>query len=412
MVKLRTTLGPGLLVTAAFVGPGTVTTASVAGARFGYALLWALLFSVLATIVLQEMSARLGLVTRAGLGEALRSTFTKPWLRWSCVVLVVAAIGFGNAAYETGNIIGAAAGLEIITGIGPTVWAGVIGIAGAGLLLFGAYRVLEKILIALVLLMSVAFVATAVIVRPDIVAICRGMFVPSVPAGSLVTIVALIGTTVVPYNLFLHASMVREKWSADLPIAEALRQSRFDTCISIALGGVITLAIALSAAACFTLGTNIGSAAAMAEQLQPLLGPAAKWFFAMGLFAAGVTSTITAPLAAAYATAGAFGWQQDRRSWKFRAVWAAVIVAGTAFAISGTGGSPVATIIFAQVANGLILPVVAVFLLVVVNRTKLLGAHANGVMANLMGVVVVGIVGALGAWRIVLAIGQWLEQGS
>ncbi len=89
-----------------------------------------------------------------------------------------------------------------------------------------------------------------------------------------------------------------------------------------------------------------------------------------------------------------------------------MIVAGTAFAISGSGGSPVATIIFAQVANGLILPVVAVFLLVVVNRTKLLGAHANGVMANLMGVVVVGIVGALGAWRIVLAIGQWLEQGS
>ena len=111
MVKLRKTLGPGLLVTAAFVGPGTVTTASVAGARFGYALLWALLFSVLATIVLQEMSARLGLVTRAGLGEALRSTFTKPWLRWSCVALVVGAIGFGNAAYEAGNITGAAAGL-------------------------------------------------------------------------------------------------------------------------------------------------------------------------------------------------------------------------------------------------------------------------------------------------------------
>jgi len=350
-------------------------------------------------------------VTRAGLGEALRSTFTRPLLRWSRMVLVVAAIGFGNAAYETGNITGAAAGLEIITGVGPHVWASVIGIAGAALLLFGAYRVLEKILIALVLLMSLAFVGTAVTVRPDIVAICRGMFVPSVPAGSLVTIVALIGTTVVPYNLFLHASMVREKWSADVPIAEALRQSRFDTCISIALGGVITLAIALSAAACFTLGTNIGSAAAMAQQLQPLLGQSAKWFFAVGLFAAGLTSTITAPLAAAYATAGAFGWQQDCQSWRFRAVWATVIVAGTVFSISGVGGSPVATIIFAQVANGLILPLVALFLLVVVNRTSLLGAHANGVIANLMGVVVVGVVGALGAWRIVLAIGHWFEHG-
>ena len=133
--RSRFALGPGLLVTAAFVGPGTVTTASVAGAKFGYALLWALLFSVLATIVLQEMSARLGLVTRAGLGEALRATFTRPWSRWSCAILVVAAIGLGNAAYETGNITGAAAGLEIITGVSPAAWAGIIGVAGAALLL-------------------------------------------------------------------------------------------------------------------------------------------------------------------------------------------------------------------------------------------------------------------------------------
>ena len=407
--RSRFALGPGLLVTAAFVGPGTVTTASVAGAKFGYVLLWALLFSVLATIVLQEMSARLGLVTRAGLGEALRATFTRPWSRWSCAVLVVAAIGFGNAAYETGNITGAAAGLEIITGVSPAVWAGVIGVAGAALLLFGAYQVLERILIVLVGLMSLAFVATAVIVRPDIVAMFRGMFTPRVPEGSLVTIVALIGTTVVPYNLFLHASVVSQKWRSDMPVEQALRQSRFDTVLSITLGGVLTLAIAVTATACFQLGTEIDSVATMSEQLHRLLGSSAKWFFAMGLFAAGLTSTITAPLAAAYATAGAFGWEQDRRSWKFRAVWAAVILVGTVVAIGRQGGSPVATIIFAQVANGLILPVVAVFLLVVVNRASLLGEHANGAIANLLGGLVVVVAGGLGGWRIVLAIGQLLR---
>lgn len=407
--RSRFALGPGLLVTAAFVGPGTVTTASVAGAKFGYALLWALLFSVLATIVLQEMSARLGLVTRAGLGEALRATFARPWSRWSCAILVVAAIGFGNAAYETGNITGAAAGLEIVTGVSPAAWAGIIGVAGATLLLFGAYQVLERILIGLVGLMSLAFVATAVIVRPDIVAMFRGMFTPRVPEGSLVTIVALIGTTVVPYNLFLHASVVSQKWRSDMPVKQALRQSRFDTVLSITLGGALTLAIAVTAAACFQLGTEIDSAVTMAEQLQPLLGSSAKWFFAMGLFAAGLTSTITAPLAAAYATAGAFGWEQDRRSWKFRAVWAAVILVGTAVAIGRQGGSPVATIIFAQVANGLILPVVAVFLLVVVNRASLLGEHANGAIANLLGGLVVAVAGTLGGWRIVLAIGQLLR---
>ncbi len=401
-------LGPGLLVTAAFVGPGTVTTASVAGAKYGYALLWALLFSVLATIVLQEMAARLGLVTRRGLGEALRTTFTRPWLRWGCVVLVVSAIGFGNAAYETGNITGAAVGLELLTPISRRVWAGGIGLAGAGLLFLGAYRVLEKILIALVLVMSGAFIATAIIVRPDLGEIFRGLFVPRVPAGSLVTIIALIGTTVVPYNLFLHASAVREKWSEHTPLAEALRQSRFDTVLSIGLGGAITLAIALTAAACFQLGTNIESAAAMARQLEPFLGARAQWCFAAGLFAAGLTSTITAPLAAAYATAGVCGWEQDARSWKFRAVWAAVILIGALLAMFGEGRSPVATIMFAQAANGLILPVVAAFLLVVVNRRKLMDTYTNGLWSNTAGVVVLVVVGVLGGWRILRAIGSWM----
>ncbi len=408
-LKWSRAFGPGLLVTAAFVGPGTVTTASVAGAKFGYALLWALLFSVVATIVLQEMSARLGLVTRAGLGEALRTTFTQPWLRWSCASLVVAAIGLGNAAYETGNITGAAEGLGMITGVSPAVWAGIVGLAGAALLFFGAYRVLEKILIVLVVVMSLAFIATAVIVRPAIADICRGMFIPQIPPGSLVTIVALIGTTVVPYNLFLHASTVCEKWPPDMQINAALRQSRFDTGMSISLGGFLTLAIALTAAGCFQLGTEISSAADMVEQLQPLLGRGARWFFAVGLFAAGLTSTITAPLAAAYATAGAFGWRPDRRSRKFRAVWAAVILAGTAFAIGREEGSPVKTILFAQAANGMLLPLVAIFLLIVMNRRNLLGTKTNGVMSNLAGVFVVLVVVALGIWRIVQAAESWVS---
>ncbi len=103
--------GPGLLVMAAFIGPGTVTTASKAGAEYGFALLWALLFSVVATIVLQEMAARLGLVTRAGLADALRSSFDNAWFGRLAVLLVIAAIGFGNAAYEAGNIAGAALAL-------------------------------------------------------------------------------------------------------------------------------------------------------------------------------------------------------------------------------------------------------------------------------------------------------------
>ena len=106
MIKRLENLGPGLLVAAAFIGPGTVTTASVAGANTGYALLWVLAFSIFATIVFQEMSARLGVVTRQGLGEALRTVFDNPILKIGAVLLVVAPIAFGNAAFQVGNITG------------------------------------------------------------------------------------------------------------------------------------------------------------------------------------------------------------------------------------------------------------------------------------------------------------------
>jgi len=396
--------GPGLLVTAAFIGPGTITTATAAGAGFGLALLWVLLFSVAATIVLQEMSARLGLVSRKGLGEALRTSFADPLVRTLVVVLVVGAIAFGNAAFQTGNIIGAAMGLEVLSGVPRPIWALIVGAAAFVLLGTGTYRIIERLLIVLVAVMSVVFVLTGVMVRPDLTGIVKGMFMPGIPAGSLTMIIALIGTTVVPYNLFLHAAAVREKWPASLPLSQSLRESRVDTVIAVALGGLITLAIVVTAAAFFQQGTTVENAAMMAEQLEPLLGPVAKYFFAAGLFAAGLTSAVTAPLAAAYASAGALGFEPTLRSWKFRIVWVIVVVAGTVFA--AIGKSPVAAIIFAQAANGLILPVIAVFLLVVVNRRKLLGQYTNGVPANVLGAAVVLTAAALGVYKLVMVIGR------
>ena len=401
----RRIFGPGLLVTAAFIGPGTVTTASQAGAGFGFAVAWALVFAVVATIVLQEMSARLGVVTREGLGEALRTTFSSRVPRTLAVLLVVAAIAFGNAAFEMGNITGAALGLEALTNVSHRVWALTVGAGACAVLALGAYRINERLLIVMVVLMSFVFVLTAIIVRPDIGGVLRGMLVPTLPTGSLLTVIALIGTTVVPYNLFLHASTVREKWPASVPLRDALREARLDTGLSIMLGGLVTLAILVTAASCYRTGTNLESAAAMAEQLEPLLGGAAKYFFAVGLLAAGLTSAITAPLAAAYATAGARGWRSGLRSWKFRATWVLIVVVGTTFAL--VGYKPVHAIIFAQAANGILLPVVAVFLLVVVNRSGLLRGHANGWVANILGVAVVATAAALGIFKIAGLLGVW-----
>ena len=398
--------GPGLLVMAAFIGPGTVTTASKAGAEYGFALMWALLFSVIATIVLQEMAARLGLVSGRGLAEALRDTFDNATFRIVAIVSVILAIGLGNAAYESGNIAGASLGLAAISSVPSNLWALVVGTTSFALLASGRYAVIERGLIVLVVVMSTVFLVTMFMVSPDWGAIFEGLTHPVIPDGSTLTIMALIGTTVVPYNLFLHASSVREKWSADVPLEQALRESRRDSALAIGLGGLITLAIISTSAAAF-FGSDAGfSAATISQQLEPLLGPAAKYFFAVGLLAAGLTSAITSPLAAAYAVSGALGWPADLKSPRFKAVWAIVLLLGTVAAALGT--RPISAIIFAQAANGFLLPVVALFLLLVMNHSGVLGDYRNRLWSNIAGISVVLVVSGLGLFKLTNAIASLL----
>ncbi|HAZ78682.1 MAG TPA: manganese transporter [Porticoccaceae bacterium] len=389
--------GPGLLVTAAFIGPGSIATASVAGANFGFVLLWALLFSLVATLVLQEMAARLGLVSNAGLAEALRTTFQSPIINRSAVALVVAAIGIGNAAYEAGNISGAALGLQSITDFSAATCSIALGFVAALLLSGNSYKLLEPILIILVLIMSTVFVMTMFVVGVDFTALFKGLLIPSLPTGSILTVIALIGTTVVPYNLFLHANLVQEKWRG-VDLTTALAESRNDTLVSIGLGGLITLAVMSTAAVAFFDTGKQFSSSSMATQLEPMLGSSATFFFALGLIAAGLTSAVTAPLAAAYAVSGALGWPIDSSDRRFRGVWLTVLVIGTLVAAIGT--KPITAILFAQAANGLLLPVVAIFLLIVMNRSDLLEQHSNSLAANAIASLVVVIVTALGLFKL------------
>jgi NRAMP (natural resistance-associated macrophage protein)-like metal ion transporter len=376
--RLRS-IGPAALVSAAFIGPGTLTTCTLAGAGYGYALLWALLFSVIATVVLQEMAARLGIITRMGLGEALHARFPEGAGRLISILLIVSAIVIGNAAYETGNILGGALGLEALFGK-SRVWGPLIGGVALVLLWLGSYKILEKILVGLVLLMSVFFLVTMFSLRPVYSEILKGLFIPGMPAGSMLTIAGLVGTTVVPYNLFLHAALVQEKWKG----REGLRAARMDIRISILLGGLVSMAIVTtSAAAFFGTGKDLQNAAELALQLEPLLGGWAVAFMGTGLFAAGLTSAITAPLAAAYAACGILGWKKDLKSWRFRSVWLLILIVG--ILLSTLGMKPVPVILFAQAANGILLPVIALYLLTVMNDRQLLGEHHNGLPANLLG---------------------------
>lgn len=392
-------IGPGAVVAAAFIGPGTVTSATLAGVTHGYELLWALGFSTIATIVLQEMAARLGVVGRTGLGEALRRRL-RGKMRALAIALVIGALVVGNAAFETGNLLGAALGAEGWAGRPSRLYAPAVGLVAFALLWTGRYRVLERVLVALVALMGLVFLATAVALRPELGAVVRGLAWPAVPARSAHLVLALVGTTVVPYNLFLHAAAAAQRWSRPEELAEA----RLDTALSVGLGGAISAAILVVAAALPAATGSVGpqSAAEMAAALEPTLGRWARSFFSLGLFAAGLSSAITAPLAAAYATAGALGWGPDLRSARARAVWGLVLASGLAFALSGP--APVPAIILAQAANGVLLPVIVVFLLWAMNDRAWLGAHSNGWRANGAGLAVLAVALFLGVRALARAV--------
>jgi manganese transport protein len=390
-------IGPGTLIAAAFIGPGTVTLCTLAGVNFGFNLLWAMLLSIIATIVLQEMAARLGIISQKGLSEVIREEIKIPFLKQCVTVLILSAIVVGNASYEAGNISGGMLGLETIFGeLGMDVGSYsinlmslVIGIIAFVLLYIGNYKFLEKALISLVLLMSFSFVVTAIVTKPDIFAILKGLFIPKFPEKSLLTVIGLIGTTVVPYNLFLHASLVKERWKTK----EDLVFARKDTIISIILGGLVSMAIIISAAA--IPFKDITNAADLAKGLAPLYGEFAKYFLALGLFAAGITSAITAPLAAAYVAKGCLGWQGDLKSKSYRIVWMVVLFLGVFF--SSIGIKPIEIIKFAQVANGMLLPVIAGILLWIMNKKNVLGSFVNTKTQNILGLVILAITIFLGA---------------
>ncbi|HDZ04773.1 hypothetical protein LCGC14_0198480 [marine sediment metagenome] len=391
-------LGPGVLVAAAFIGPGTVTACTLAGVNFGFSLLWAMLLSIIATYILQEMSARLGIVTQKGLADVIKQELHNPWLRNSVIVLIFSAIIIGNASYEAGNIGGATLGMEALFGMEYSkLYPFMLGGLAFILLYLGSYKALEKVFIVLVLIMSLSFVMTAILTKPNMWELIKGLIVPTIPEKGILTIIALVGTTVVPYNLFLHAALVSEKWKSK----DDLKLAKRDTLVSIILGGLVSISIIISAAAINS--TEVNNVMDMAKALEPLYGSAALYFLGIGMFAAGITSAITAPLAAAYVANSCFGWKAGFKDAKFRSIWMMILALGVFFLSFGI--KPIEIIKFAQITNGLLLPIIAVFLLWVVNRTNVMGKYKNNMMQNVFGIVIILLSVLLGAKSILTVLG-------
>lgn len=260
-------LGPGMIITASFIGPGTVTAMTRAGAGFGYSLLWALLFSIIATIVLQEMIIRLAMVTRRGLGEAIYDLFDNKIGRFLTVWISMIAVAVGCAAYMSGDLLGTSLGLGHLLDIPTNILAPIVGIIIFFIGIQGSYKLIEKIIIGLMVVMGLTFITTMFMVQPDWGEVFSGMFMPSIPTGSIIMVIALIGTTVVPYNFFLHATTVHERFNG----LEDLKLARWDTIVSITIGGIISAAILISAGT-LMLGQDINNVIDLAGPLVPILG--------------------------------------------------------------------------------------------------------------------------------------------
>jgi len=388
-------IGPGPLIAAAFIGPGTVTVCTLAGANFGFSLIWALALSIIATVILQEISGRIGIVTGSDLSTLLRNQTGSPIFRMFSMVLVLLAIVLGNAAYESGNISGANLGLEFywkaptLDFLGLQLQLGnfLLGLIAFILLWTGSYKALERVLVALVILMSIAFSITAILTKPDISLLLSG-FVPKWNTAEIPTLVALIGTTVVPYNLFLYASLVNKRWKkqTDLPMM------RRDIAVSVILGGVVSMAILIVGAA--NTSTEITSAIDVSKGLESVFGSFAGYMMGFGLLAAGLTSSITAPLAAGFVICGIMGWDQEIKSKSMRISMGVIVGLGLLF--SSFGIKPIQLITLAQLANGILLPVISGWIIWIAVQNTVLGKNKNTPLAT-------GIAGFI--WLITLVLG-------
>lgn len=398
---MKITVGPGVMVAAAFVGPGTVTTASVAGASSGVSLLWAVAISVLATIVLQELSIRSALSTNQDLALLIRQFGHDRGWGVPIALLILCSVGLGNAAYQSGNLAGAAMGLSGATPVRFIHAVVVTGSFAAGLILVDRYRLLERAMLILVGLMTCLLTGLAVACLPELITAHRQV-VSNVHAFDATVVLALIGTTVVPYNLFLHATAVRHRWSG-IALADALRQARIESAGAIVVGGVVTAAIMIVATVVIAGDTSRPALEALQVGIDQRFPDIGRWAMGVGLFAAGLTSAIAAPVAAGWAVCGVMGWNTSSGSKAFKGVALMVLAVGMLFAIFAA--RPVALIVLAQATNAVLLPLVALVLLAIVNSPLIPHDYRNGWPQNLIVTGVIGVVLLLAATKLLSVFG-------
>lgn len=361
------------VISAAFIGPGTVTTAVTAGSQFQLQLLWTVLFATIACVVLQEISARIIIASGLTFGEALEMKFGSSQgmkMKW----LVALPVLLGCAAYEAGNILGGVSGMSLLFAGDGRVYTILITLFAALVLWRGGSKWISVVMTVLVGLMGVAFLFLALESEFGFTDVITSSFVAVLPAGSEWIALALVGTTIVPYNIFIGSAISK---------GQTIPLMRIGLTISVLIGGLITAWILIAG----TMVQQFSSFTEVAAALESKIGVLGSLALGIGLFAAGFSSAITSPYAASLIASTVFGSEKKN---VIRAVWMTVLLTGFIFGYSGI--KPIPVILTVQALNGFILPLLTYFLILIVNDGKVVptvNQHAawyNVVLLAILGV--------------------------
>ncbi len=374
-------IGPGLLVTVGFIDPGNWASNMAAGSEFGYSLLWVVTLSTLMLIVLQHNSAHLGIVTGSCLAEATTAHLPKTLGR-----ILLASAWLATAATALAEILGGAIALQMLFGL--PLKAGCVLVAGVSLALLAtnSYRHIERWIIGFVSLIGLAFLAELAFVDVSWTDAAAGWVTPSLPAGSSTIVMSVLGAVVMPHNLFLHSEVIQSQHfegKGEAVINERLRYEFMDTLFSMVVGWAINSAmVILAATTFFSQGIAVNDLSTATDTLAPILGQGARLIFAVALLLAGLSSSITAGMAAGTISAGMFGEEYDLHD---RHTTAGVLLAFTAalvacFLIKDSFQG----LVWSQALLSLQLPITIFLQIYLTSSRKVMGRHANALPTKLL----------------------------
>jgi manganese transport protein len=376
-LRLLALMGPAFVVGAWQFGPGNLASAVQAGGQFGYSLIWVIVVSTLLMIMFTDMSIRIAVSSRGSLVETVKEVLGR--FTGGLAGLGVFAI---TLMFSVGNAVGSGLGLSLVLGGSPVWWTLACTAAVAAILLVRRlYGVIEKVLLVIVAVMAVSFVITAVLSRPDWTAAAGGL-VPTVPAGTGLLLVALVGTNFSINAAFYTGYAARER---------GLRRDQYrettlvDTIPGIVAPGVMTALVIVAAAAVLS-GSDGGSLAQLAGVLEPVAGPAGRIIFALGFFGAAFSSMIANATAGGTLLADGLGYGNRLSSPRVRIGIFGVLAFGAAVTALA-GSSPVQLIIVAHALTVVVAPLLGVLLVVLANTERLMGDLRNRWWQNVISVV-------------------------